>query len=43
MVSFVILVKIVTGEINPELNKVMNVDIVGIIILLIGFLLFKLK
>lgn len=29
------------GTVNPELMKVMWVDIVGIIILLIGFLLYK--
>ncbi len=43
MISFILLFKLVNGEINHELNKVMKIDIVGIIILLIGFFLYKLK
>ena len=43
MFSFFVLKKLVNGEINPELQKVMNIDIAGIIILLIGFVLFKFK
>jgi len=41
MVSFIVLLKFTNGAINPELIKVMKVDIVGIIILLSGFLLYK--
>ncbi len=41
MISFVVLLKLVNGDVNPELNKVMRVDIVGIVILLIGFVLYK--
>jgi len=41
MISFIILYKLVNGSINPELNKVMKIDLVGIIILLIGFALYK--
>ena len=43
MLSFIILYKIISGEINPELRKVFNIDIIGVIILTIGFILFKLK
>jgi len=43
MISFVILMNLVNGEINPELTKVMMIDLVGIIILLVGFLLYKFK
>lgn len=40
MLSFVILVKLVSGELNPELTKVMRIDIIGIVVLTIGFLLY---
>jgi len=43
MISFYILYKLANGEINPELNKVMKIDIAGIIILLLGFILYKFK
>jgi len=43
MVSFVILLKLINGEISPELNKVMKIDLVGIVILLVGFALYKFK
>ncbi len=43
MVSFVILLKLINGTINPELHKVMKIDLVGIAILLIGFALYKFK
>lgn len=43
MVSFLILYKMMDGEVNPELNKVMKVDIAGIIILLIGCIFYKFK
>ncbi len=43
MVSFIILLKLSDGEINAELNKVMNIDIIGIIILLIGFVQYKFR
>ena len=43
MVSFVLLLKLTNGDINEELNKVMKIDIVGIVILLIGYALYKFK
>ncbi|MGB0839282.1 MAG: hypothetical protein ACPGXL_04025 [Chitinophagales bacterium] len=43
MVSFVILVPLVSGDINAALKKVMYVDLVGIAILVVGFVLFKLQ
>jgi len=43
MVSFIILYKLVNGEINPELGKVMKMDVIAIVILLIGFALYKFK
>ena len=42
MVSFVILYFLLNG-INKELEKVMKADVVAIIILLTGFLLYKFK
>lgn len=42
MVSFVLLYFQLNG-INAELEKVMKIDIIAIVILLIGFVLFKLK
>jgi len=36
MISFVILAMVAKGEINDELNRVMLVDLVGIVVLLIG-------
>jgi len=41
MGSFLILFKLVGGEINPELTKVMKVDVVGIVVLLIAYALYK--
>jgi len=43
MVSFLILFKLVSGDVNSELEKVMKIDIVGIIILLLGYGLYKLN
>jgi len=43
MISFVILLKLVHGEINHELNKVLKIDIIGIVILLFGFLLYPIQ
>jgi len=43
MVSFVILFYLSNGTINAELNKVLKIDIFGIVILLVGFLLYKLN
>jgi len=43
MISFLILYQLQTGEINPQLSKVMKADVVGIIILVIGAMLFKIK
>lgn len=43
MISFVILLNLVQGEINPELFKIMKIDIIGIIILVFGFALYQKK
>jgi len=43
MVSYLLLIQLVNGPINQELTKVGNIDIIGILILLIGFALFKFK
>ncbi|MFK8102694.1 MAG: hypothetical protein AB8G15_09220 [Saprospiraceae bacterium] len=43
MVSFVILAKVGSGTINLALTKVMNIDLIGIVILLIGYVLYKFK
>lgn len=42
MVSFIILFQGIKGDINAELTKVMKIDIVGIIILLVGTVLYLL-
>lgn len=42
-VSFIILVQFVNGDINPELKRVLKIDIIGLIILLIGFVVYKFK
>lgn len=41
MVSFVILFKMIPGEINIELTKVMKIDLGAIVILLVGYGLHK--
>lgn len=43
MISFIVLFFQIGGDINSELKKVMSIDIVGTVILCIGFILFKLK
>jgi hypothetical protein len=43
MISFIVLFFQIGGDINSELKKVMTIDIVGTVILCIGFILFKLK
>jgi heme A synthase len=43
MVSFIVLFFLIGKDINSELKKVMSIDIVGTVILCIGFILFKLK
>jgi len=43
MISFIVLLKFATGEINSELHKVMKVDIVGIVALAIGCVFYKFK
>lgn len=43
MISFIVLFFLIGGDINSELKKVMSIDIVGTVILCIGFILFKLK
>jgi len=40
MFSFVVLYKLIGREINPELIKVMKIDMVGIVVLLIGLVLW---
>ena len=42
MISYVFLYVLIDGPINPALTKVLQIDIVTIILLLIGFLLYKL-
>lgn len=36
MISFLILYKLINGDINPELTKVMKIDLIGILTLIIG-------
>ena len=43
MISFIVLFFQIGGNINSELKKVMTIDIVGTVILCIGFMLLKLK
>ena len=43
MISFLILFKLVDGDMNAELEKVMRIDIVGIVILLFGNGIYKLN
>lgn len=43
MVSFLILFYLTKGEINKELTVVMKVDAVAILILTIGYALYKFK
>ncbi|MCB1147186.1 MAG: hypothetical protein KDK38_10325 [Leptospiraceae bacterium] len=43
MVSFLILWKLVDGKINSKLLKVVKIDVVGILILLTGYVLFKIQ
>ncbi|MEM7511514.1 MAG: hypothetical protein AAF388_11310 [Bacteroidota bacterium] len=43
MLSFILLFLLMKGEVNPELRKVMYVDLVGIAVLLGGFVLFRWK
>lgn len=43
MVSFLILFYLTKGEINKELTGVMKVDAVAIVILLVGYALYKFK
>jgi len=43
MVSFIVLFFLIGKDINSDLKKVMTIDIVGTVILCIGFILFKLK
>jgi len=41
MISFLILFKLVGGDINTALEKVMKIDIGGIVILFVGYVLYK--
>jgi heme A synthase len=43
MVSFIVLFFLIGKDINSELKKVMTIDVVGTVILCIGFILLKLK
>jgi len=40
MVSFLVLYMLSSGEINPELGEVMKFDVIGILVLLIGYGLY---
>ena len=42
MISFIILYFLMNG-INPELEKVMKIDLIAVIVLLVGFILYKFK
>ena len=41
MISFLVLYMLANGEINPELYRIMRIDVIGLIILWIGYSLFK--
>ena len=41
MVSFVIFYVMMKGEINPQLTKVMKMDVLAIVVLLIGLVVYK--
>ncbi len=41
MVSFIILLKMTSGKVNPELHKVMKIDVVGIVVLMIGWVVYR--
>ena len=43
MVSFIVLYYVVDGSINSELTKIMQIDIVGVLILVVGYGLFRFK
>ena len=43
MISFIVLFYLMDGTLNPELIKVMKIDMGGIIILLVGLGLYKFK
>ena len=43
MVSFIILWKLVDGKINSKLLKVVKIDVIGILVLLFGYILFKIQ
>ncbi|MCB1199250.1 MAG: hypothetical protein KDK41_01290 [Leptospiraceae bacterium] len=43
MVSFLILWKLVDGKINSKLLKVVKIDVIGILVLLFGYILFKIQ
>jgi hypothetical protein len=43
MVSFIVLFFLIGKDINSEIKKVMTIDVVGTVILCIGFILLKLK
>jgi heme A synthase len=43
MVSFIVLFFLIGKDINSDLKKVMTIDIVGTVILCIGFILLKLE
>lgn len=42
MISFIILYFLMNG-INPELEKVMKIDFIAVIMLIVGFMLYKFK
>ena len=42
MISFIMLYFLING-VNPELKKVMKIDLVATIVLIVGFMLYKFK
>jgi len=43
MISFIILRYLVSGEVSPELQKVMKIDIIGLVILVAGYIPYALE
>jgi len=43
MLSFVILLFLIKGDINSELHSVMKIDVIGIMILLIGYACYNFR
>jgi len=43
MISFIALAQLVNDPINPELTNVMSIDIVGLVILILGYIVYRPK